>query len=239
MLISEKYKFIFVHIQKTGGTSIMEALAKVVPDLKPLGFKHDGIDEAVKILGRKRLKEYYKFAFVRNPWSRLVSWYSMIVNTPYKITKLRSYLRNNSNSFEGFVRNCVDEVVDVDGTQSFAKNQIGYINSDGEIVIDFVGKYENLVRDFGLVASKLGLKNIRLPHVSHGSSYGHYSEFYTDETRDIVAKRFDRDINYFNYTFDRPNWLAREWISLKRSFRVPQRESKIDYMKAVDKGKFT
>ena len=76
MLISHSHKLIFIHIQKTGGSTISEILSKNFPDICQFKAKHD-----FAIQGTGELcewKDYYKFAFVRNPWDRLVSWYTMI-----------------------------------------------------------------------------------------------------------------------------------------------------------------
>ncbi|NES08461.1 MAG: sulfotransferase family protein [Okeania sp. SIO2F4] len=81
MLRYHKHKFIFVDAQKTAGQSLTETLKKNVPDLEKLVTKqkHGSAITGRDILGVDKWNEYYKFAFVRNPWDRLVSWYSMIL----------------------------------------------------------------------------------------------------------------------------------------------------------------
>jgi hypothetical protein len=205
MLISEKYKFIFIHIQKTGGTSLMEVLSETIPDLRPLCFKHDGATEGIAELGEDEWKKYFKFAFVRNPWDRMVSWYSMIINTPEKVTKLRLYARNNSTNFEEFLRNCTDSISDDDGIQSFSKNQLDYlIDGNGKLAVDYIGRFESLDKSFKYFLKKVNFDDkIKLPHVNHGSLHKHYSTYYNESTREIVAERFLKDIEKFSYSFDK------------------------------------
>ena len=76
VLVSDSRKLVFVHIQKTGGSTVDRLLRAHVEDLRGLGARHQ-----FAIRGKKRLEawdEYFKFAFVRNPWARLVSWHAMI-----------------------------------------------------------------------------------------------------------------------------------------------------------------
>src|SRR5688500_13935124 len=75
MFISHKYRCIFIHVQKTGGASITEAFAKRDPCLEQPFFRHIRIRELWPYLVANNVTNYYKFALVRNPWDRLVSWY--------------------------------------------------------------------------------------------------------------------------------------------------------------------
>ena len=71
--------------------------------------------------------------------------------------------------------------------------------------VNFVGRYENLENDFKVVVKELGLgKDIALPHLNsrnHRRKGRHYTEFYTKETRDLVAEIYAEDINMFGYEF--------------------------------------
>jgi hypothetical protein len=67
-MINHKHKFIFIHIPKCGGLSVSTALEWV-------GLRHHTMEFYMKNYADYDLDEYYKFTFVRNPWSRVVSWY--------------------------------------------------------------------------------------------------------------------------------------------------------------------
>src|SRR5262249_5469512 len=103
MLISQNPRFLFVHIQKTGGTSLEKVLCAACPQVQQLGCRHDHASSACKILGPD-YHDYFKFAFVRNPWDRLVSWYSMIVQYSQgkprkKLNGLWQYVLDTASSF--------------------------------------------------------------------------------------------------------------------------------------------
>jgi hypothetical protein len=98
-------------------------------------------------------------------------------------------------------------------------NQLDYITDEnGEIIVDFVGKYENLSHDISTVLKALRLENRPLPHVNK-SEHKHYSEYYTEETKDLVAVRYSRDINFFGYKFD--------GLPQQTTSKAPQRPPKV------------
>lgn len=223
MLVSHEQKFLFIHIQKTGGSTIKTLLRTQIDDLEQIGASHRPLCEASEIGD-----DYFRFAFVRNPWARLVSWYSMIQDAagyrwyhPYLTTspqrrarirehrrqmhtnKMWRYVQKTCSSFDGFIRNCTDEVEVFDGVfYSFARNQIDYLtDTSATLAVDFIGRTERLAADTNRVFSRLGLQTPDIPTVNP-SSHGHYSQYYTPETADIVRRRYARDIEAFGYEFE-------------------------------------
>jgi hypothetical protein len=73
------------------------------------------------------------------------------------------------------------------------------VATGGEVLVDFIGRYENLAADYAVVKERLSL-SADLPHTNR-SSHGSYRDYYTDETRAIVADRYARDIAHFGYRF--------------------------------------
>ena len=222
MLLSDSRKVLFVHIQKTGGETVAGILAKHAPDIRRLGAKHEFASFGKLKLGAA-WNDYFKFAFVRNPWDRLVSWYSMIRRAT-RITwfdallssRKRSHLRQrtsnpmwryfyeNCSSFEEFIKNCTGEVEAAKGAlYSFAYNQLDYLeDGNGSILVDFIGRFENFPEDLHTVAMKAGIQLGRITH-TNVSVHRHYSTYYTSELEKIVRERFARDIECFGYDFER------------------------------------
>jgi chondroitin 4-sulfotransferase 11 len=208
VFVSDSRKLVFVHIQKTGGVTVQRLLQKKIPDIRTIVARHAFASQGMEELDD--WDEYFKFAFARNPWDRLVSWYTMI-RTAQQIkarpwNKLWSYAQDNSSTFEEFIRNCTDEVRMKEGVSySFAYNQLDYITDEnGDLLIDFVGRVENFETDIRKVLDVIGIKQETIPR-NNSSTHKHYSEFYTPETERIVRERFKRDIEYFGYEFESPH----------------------------------
>jgi Sulfotransferase family len=215
MLIShEEPKFIFIHIQKTGGVSISNLLRRYIPTTTPgRGRRHISARRALKQV--ENPDDYFKFAFVRDPWDRLVSWYTMIDEARRGVAEPRALRRIKKNNlfkyvlrcgptFDEFVKNCTEKQWMGNCYYSFTFNQLRYLtDKNGEVLVDYIGRFENFAQDISHVFDMLGLEasQLEIPHENR-SAHSHYSEMYTPETREIVRKRFRRDIEFFGYEFE-------------------------------------
>ena len=192
-LYSPTKNFIYIHIPKTGGTSI-ESLGVFGESYN----KHYDIEYFKETYGD--LSKIFKFTFVRDPYTRFASSVlrhavpqrkpsSPIMELPPEELKLinkgrfTDYTLKNSNSF--------DDVVAL-------KRQHGFLEIDGKIEMDFIGRFENLQEDFNRLCEGLGLGKRILPHEMKGT-YNDYDWFYTKETREIVAEYYSKDFEMFNY----------------------------------------
>ncbi|MBT8421156.1 MAG: sulfotransferase family protein [Gammaproteobacteria bacterium] len=216
MIISEKGRFIFVHVQKNAGTSIEKILEQNFLDSKCRYGRHERVINGIQEIGRDEWNKYFSFAFVRNPWDRLVSWYSMIqekktalpadkrvLNAPFD-SPFWNHVVHDSHDFESFLINCTDVIFDGGCLKSYAFNQVDYLSDEnGEIAVTFVGRFENLADDISKIFDRLDIKVGRLP-TWNMSRHDHYSHYYTQETRNLVARRFRRDIEIFGYQFEEP-----------------------------------
>ncbi|GAB5390341.1 MAG: sulfotransferase family 2 domain-containing protein [Alphaproteobacteria bacterium] len=198
-MISHDHKAIMVHVPKTGGTSVEYAFGFIKidkpEDFVPRAGLHDADAMGPKHARARRLKldypeiwnEYFTFAFVRNPWDRLVSSYHWAKqgNKP----RLQKF-----NSFEEFV-------LEMPNIKARLKNtQLNFIaNKRGKILVDFVGRTETMDRDFAHVCERIG-SDLELPRINT-SKRGDYTEYYTDEMRKIVDEVFADDIEAFGYKF--------------------------------------
>jgi len=196
MVLSHNTRSIFIHIQKTAGSSIESALRAKDPDASSVsddGRRHMSAREAMPLVPASIWEGYFKFAFVRNPWERLVSWYQMCMESPTP-NRFASYVRANAPTFSDFVLRAVTGM----GLRTTV-NQVEYVTDEkGALMVDFVGRYENLAQDYALVSRRLDLD--ALPRVNV-STHGDYRDYFSAETRDVVARRFARDIAYFGYAF--------------------------------------
>jgi hypothetical protein len=69
MLISKKKKFIFVHVQKTAGTSLRRVLRENASDARQWHGRHGHASSGIAEIGRERWDQFFSFGFVRNPWT--------------------------------------------------------------------------------------------------------------------------------------------------------------------------
>jgi len=195
-MISHKHKFIFVHIPKTGGTSIESFFIKnaAIKNV-PVG---PGKHHMVRNIDGGLLKKYFTFTFVRNPWDRMVSY--------YKFRLKRSYsMFDHGGSFREWIMFlCSDDVQKIKGHRPHVlaiKSQYQFlVSKSNEISLDFIGKFENLQQDFDIICDKIGIPQQKLPH-KNKSKHKHYTEYYDDETKQIVAEKYAKDIEYFDYKF--------------------------------------
>jgi hypothetical protein len=180
-MISHELKTIFVHIPRTGGTSVEIAL---------VGNNWWKIDARSKHIDWRQAKklysdfwdDYLKFSIVRNPWDWLASLYF-------------SHDRGGAKTWEEFVRQ----------PEFYPHEQPSCLQS--EIVgdeMDFILRFETLQEDFMQLTKKLGIDR-ELPHVQLGEgAHQHYSELYDDELAQVVSARQARDIERFRYKFITP-----------------------------------
>jgi len=208
-MISHSKKFVFVHIPKTAGTSITNVLdthceVKSANDPSCPFYYHASAIELKNFFDEMKWdwNEYFKFTFVRNPWDRLVSYYEFTKQRYEKLMndKLLStdlickQFGEQVYSFEYFIFNL----------EKYAPNSDAYYHSvDGNAEMNFVGKIENLQHDFNHVCKTINIPISKLPHLQT-TSRKHYSEYYTEITKSIVAERFSQDISMFGYVFSEP-----------------------------------
>jgi hypothetical protein len=193
------YKCIFIHIPKTAGISISKTL------FGNLSGSHWGITHYTGVFGKRTIDEYFKFAFVRNPWDRLYSAYNFLKNGGITENDTRFTKENLSgvNSFEEFILEWLNEGSLIVYWHFVPQHYfITSKKNRDKILVDFVGKFENIEEDFQKVCRQLKLQNKHLLHINdNGRPGGSYRNAYTQKMIDKVADLYKKDIDLFNYSF--------------------------------------
>tara|TARA_B100000035_G_scaffold311618_1_gene321501 strand:- start:10203 stop:10745 length:543 start_codon:yes stop_codon:yes gene_type:complete len=178
-VVNHKLKCIFVEVPKTGSTSIRAIIGQPPTP-------HLNIVQIENQVTKNQFNKYFKFAFVRNPWDRALSLYKYILKTPEhhyyeqccQLANFSAYLKERTP----------------------VPQQYDSLSKHGKIQVDFIGRFENMQHDFNIVCDKIGIPKQQLPHTNK-SSHKNYTEYYDDETREIVAKNYKEDIEHFGYKF--------------------------------------
>jgi hypothetical protein len=201
-MISLQKRFLFVHIPKTAGNSIQSvlrdysedqlvALRKEQDGIERFGLrnpkydlkKHSTLSEYQEALGDEQFRNLYKFACVRNPWDRMVSYYFTPTQNPETL---------NEKKF----RETIFKAVSVADYLRLDKGE-----QDPFANVDCIMRFENLTDDFRAVCNTIGIPPPALPRYNR-SSREHYSKYYDDELREFVRARFAAEIERFNYRFE-------------------------------------
>ena len=180
-------RFVFVHINKTGGSSVEKALK--------IPFEHKTALEIIEEIGRKNWDRKLTFTVIRNPWDKVVSHYH------YRVKTNQTNLRDNPIEFKEWVERTYgnQDVHYYDDPKMFMPQMNWITDKNGNILVDEIIHFENLDDEFNEVLEKLG-KNTTLPHVK-SSNRGNYREYFDEETIEIVRSWFERDIERFGYQF--------------------------------------
>lgn len=199
--ILQEYKCIFIHIPKTGGTTISNAL-KSLPlkssNIIPFMHKHAKAFEVKCILGKKIWEKYFTFAFVRNPWDLMVSSYHWWLQKAYQFKHLLDYANKvkDLGNFSNFIYSKYGQEM----LNEQEGDIIDWISDGNDIIVDFIGRFENLQEDWNKVCKEINVTSIDLSHMNK-TERRDYREYYTNETKELIAQRFHKTIEHFGYEF--------------------------------------
>lgn len=217
MIISHEYEFIFVHVPRTAGTSISRTLcdalrvrdweafigepthteeaserAGPVPDRDVR--KHATAKTLRRYVGEDLWSTYWTFSLVRNPWERSLSMY--LKRRKEAPAFLRAMWPRTPLAYEIALR-IKYQWLDRESTQQFDYLSDG----DGNVLVDYVGRYETLADDFSFICDEIGLEaetNVHHDPTGHGD----YRRYFTDTSRQIVREKKSTDIETFGYQFE-------------------------------------
>ena len=207
-VIDRRSKGLYIINHKAANTTISKALVTV-------GYDYRGYHEL------KDPNDFFIFSFVRNPFSRILSRYLHLThffdkeNIPPTLI-MGGWAWSNFNDFFRFMESdrSSDNAKEIFTFTNFVKFamtkdddhwmvQCNLLEKYSNIRVEdfnFIGKVENLQKDFNIVCDKIGIPKQQLPHTNK-IKHKHYTEYYDDETKQIVAERYEKDIEYFNYKF--------------------------------------
>jgi hypothetical protein len=227
MIISHSHKFIFIKSHKTAGTSIEAALTEhcsgndIVTPLLDYSFNrnekgewiHQSMnagdfhqhEDALTIKNKLPAdvwNSYFKFSITRNPWDRAVSFFCWEKRQDPALRPKKRFYHHLGIPFNDLAqtRKLFSEFIKGDWTSNDR-----FYTIDDQLCVDFVIRYEHLADDFSEVCKITGVPAKTLPHLKSGmrKKKYHYSEYYDEECRNIVAERHKNDLRLFEYVFER------------------------------------
>ena len=236
-MISHKHKFIYIHINHCAGTSIESALANfghrrplevdeitrkdIFDDELPLAAtQHLTALELKKFYGDKIWAEYFTFAFVANPFDRMITAFLQRGVPIFGHKNLLEF-------FEGPYCNVNDPISKSDYSDRAYKasrvrrmvsSSYSWLSDEsGKLIdLDFIGRKESLAEDFQKVLGIIGI-DAKLPFENRTVGKKHYSTYYDERTIKWVEERMREDINFFDYSFEEKHNLNAAKTSRKKA----------------------
>lgn len=213
----EPYRAAYVEIPKVACTSIKTALAAILGiSLRATGgdphsVRWPTVEKSSSHSG-PLFPGLFTFAFVRNPWDRLVSCYRDKIRGEvdgYTSFTIRPGAANCLARFDAFVPGmsfaefvaAVASIRDEEADGHFRSQHTFVTDEEGKIGVDFLGRFERLAEDFRFFQERIGLPRNALPWLQKARHAAGYTDFYDMETRQIVGERFRQDIEMFGYEF--------------------------------------
>lgn len=206
MIISLQHRFIFAAIPKTGTHAVRRALRVhmgpkdmeqvglfvqrkfPIPELARLGHGHFTLEQVRPFLSPEEFSGFFKFAFVRNPYDRFVSYCAFITRAQGQFERdpkavMRHFLANPPRQHILF------------------QPQHGFVtDSAGQLLTDELGRVEEMQQSYDRIAKRIGIPSEQLEKVN-ASSRRDYRDYYDQGLIDGVAKLYARDLELFGYEF--------------------------------------
>ncbi len=219
MRVSHRYRFIFFANPKTGSSSVRQFLnpysdefpAKdyltrtedlpYYPHMRPIEVREVFVSRGLDF------DSYTRFMLTRNPWERLVSLYRHVLEE-----EERGEADDSPGSFAAWLRTVRTEGPGGGGEDSVRWRKYGAYDTrhyagdgDGELMVDRILRLEDLQLTLRPYLYSLGMDDVYERLISRSNRRGnarHYSDYYTDETRNRVAEMYADDIETFRYRFE-------------------------------------
>jgi hypothetical protein len=209
VIVSHPARVLFVHVQKTGGSTVQNVLLDRLPGAEKLaglpGAKHAHLRAALR--AQPELSTYWTFGFVRNPWARLWSWWSMIARRDDQRDEGSAWAERrieNNPFWSGVLADLPDfEAFVLRGPERFARlrtPQLRYLRTPRRTA-DLIGRTESFTADLVRICDRLGIDPPPEEPRRNAGGSGGYRDQYTPAMRDRVAQLFAPDLAEFGYEF--------------------------------------
>ena len=171
MIVSHRHRFMFFAVPRTGTHAVREALRECLGDddwqqqsltervrlpvaaLARVAHGHLTLRQVRAHLPEAMCRDYFKFAFVRNPYDRFVSVCAM--------------LNRRNRDYRGRETAFMKRAIEVPRFRARALVRPQWdmlVDADGEPGMDFIGRFEDLQRSFGEACRRIGISPGSLPH---------------------------------------------------------------------------
>jgi hypothetical protein len=208
MIISHQHRYIFFAIPKTGTHAVRQALRGQMgeqdleqvglfvqkkfpfPEFADIRHGHISAQQIRPVLGDAVFEAYTKFAFVRNPFDRFVSYCAFM-------SRDKDFMETQPLAFMKWV---VREQRPVEHMLYQPQHQM-VTDAQGRLELDIVGRNETMQASYDAICARLGIETAALERVN-ASSHRPWQDYYDAELRDLVADLYRRDLELFDYAFE-------------------------------------
>ncbi|MEP2641161.1 sulfotransferase family 2 domain-containing protein [Roseobacter sp.] len=217
MIISAGRAYIFVHIPKTGGTSLATALeARAMRDDILIGdtpkarrrkarlagavthgrlWKHATLADIDGLIAPEQIARCFTFTVVRNPWDRVVSTYHWLRDQSFDHAAVDIA---KSQDFAGFLQTPhIQDMLHATPARSYMTDITGKERCDLYV------RLERFDHEVAPLVAYLGFP-LTMPHLNKSVRPRDYRGLYDATTRDLVGRFCAEDIARFDYKFDLP-----------------------------------
>ncbi|PKP92993.1 MAG: sulfotransferase [Alphaproteobacteria bacterium HGW-Alphaproteobacteria-16] len=209
MIVSHRHRFIFAAVPKTGTHSVRRALREHMgsedieqvslfvnrqfpwPELASIPHGHLSLQQIRSCLGETLFGDYFRFAFVRNPFDRFVSYCAFMVrggdafrHQPREI--MRHFLFREPPERHILFQPQAALLVDEDGRT---------------LLTDALGRVENMQSSYDTVCARIGISSRPLDR-ANSTSHRDYRDYYDQDLMEGVSARYALDLELFGYAFE-------------------------------------
>lgn len=191
MIISHDLKLLFIHVHRTGGSTLTNIFTQNLAHNTESLIQH-GNAKTFEAVYLDKYSDYFTFGFARNPWDRMLSWYSLLhLNNQKSLSEERK-------RFEEFL---ATDVAVKRAKHYFHYNALDYFpTKNGQLAIDKIFLFEKLEDEIKSLCDRFDLGYQEIGVVNE-TNKKRYQDYYTERSRELIAQKCKRDIEYFDYTF--------------------------------------